>query len=163
VVEALAGGETVSLTGQVGAKDQTNLAFRLDGRMIERHANLGDLITAGQVVARHDPLSILGRGSRHPAGDLYRLDGAVRLLIIPVMTVLNLMSGATTPMESMPLGWQYAMQFTPTPHYVTLAQAVLYRGAGLDIVWPQLAVLVAFTAVFLAISLMRFRKAIVNL
>ena len=40
------------------------------------------------------------------------------LLIIPVVTVLDLMSGATTPMESMPLGWQYAMQFTPTPHYV---------------------------------------------
>jgi len=59
------------------------------------------------------------------------------LLIIPVVTVLDLMSGATTPMESMPVGWQYAMQFTPTPHYVALAQAVLYRGAGLDIVWPE--------------------------
>jgi ABC-2 type transport system permease protein len=85
------------------------------------------------------------------------------LLIIPVVTVLDLMSGATTPMESMPLGWQYAMQFTPTPHYVALAQAVLYRGAGLDVVWPQLAALVGFTAVFFAISLVRFRKAIMSL
>ena len=85
------------------------------------------------------------------------------LLIIPVVTVLDLMSGATTPMESMPLGWQYAMQFTPTPHYVALAQAVLYRGAGLDIVWPQLALLVVFTAVFLGIALIRFRKAIVSM
>ena len=84
------------------------------------------------------------------------------LLIIPVVTVLDLMSGATTPMESMPLGWQYAMQFTPTPHYVALAQAVLYRGAGLDVVWPQLAALVGFTAVFFAISLVRFRRAIMS-
>ena len=84
------------------------------------------------------------------------------LLIIPVVIVLDLMSGATTPMESMPLGWQYAMQFTPTPHFVAIAQAVLYRGAGFDIVWPQLAVLVVFTAVFLGIALMRFRKAIVS-
>jgi ABC-2 type transport system permease protein len=85
------------------------------------------------------------------------------LLIIPVVTVLDLMSGATTPMESMPLGWQYAMQFTPTPHYVALAQAVLYRGAGLDVVWPQLAALVGFTAIFFVISLVRFRKAIMSL
>jgi ABC-2 type transport system permease protein len=84
------------------------------------------------------------------------------LLIIPVVTILELMSGAATPMESMPLGWQYAMQFTPTPHFVALAQAVLYRGAGLAIVWPELAALVIFTAVFFGISLMRFRKAITS-
>ena len=39
---------------------------------------------------------------------------------------------------------------------------MLYRGAGLDIVWPLLAALVGFTAVFFGISLMRFRKAIVS-
>jgi RND family efflux transporter MFP subunit len=48
-------GEIVSLTGQVRAKDQTSLAFRLDGRMIERHVNVGDRLTAGQVVASLDP------------------------------------------------------------------------------------------------------------
>jgi RND family efflux transporter MFP subunit len=53
-VEALADGETVSFTGQIRAKDQVNLAFRLDGRMIERHANVGDVIAADQVVARLD-------------------------------------------------------------------------------------------------------------
>lgn len=57
VIEGQAEGETVSLTGQVRAKDQANLAFRLDGRMIERRVNLGDLVTAGQVIARLDPLN----------------------------------------------------------------------------------------------------------
>jgi membrane fusion protein, multidrug efflux system len=54
-VERNAEGETVSLTGQVRAKDQVSLAFRLDGRMIERLVNVGDVLTAGQVVARLDP------------------------------------------------------------------------------------------------------------
>jgi len=54
-VESGADGETVSLTGQVRAKDQVNLAFRLDGRMIERPVNVGDVLMAGQVVARLDP------------------------------------------------------------------------------------------------------------
>ena len=57
---------------------------------------------------------------------------------------------------------QDVMQFAPTPHFVSFVQAVLYRGAGLDIVWPQLAALAAFTLAFFAISLMRFRTAIVS-
>ena len=48
-------GEMVSLTGQIRAKDQASLAFRLDGRMIERPVNVGDRIQAGQVIGRLDP------------------------------------------------------------------------------------------------------------
>jgi RND family efflux transporter MFP subunit len=54
-VSGAASGESVSLTGQIRAKDQTNIAFRLDGRMTERPVNVGDVIKAGQVVARLDP------------------------------------------------------------------------------------------------------------
>jgi RND family efflux transporter MFP subunit len=54
-VEQRAGGEIVSLTGQVRAKDQASLAFRLDGRMIERLVNVGDVVAAGQIVARLEP------------------------------------------------------------------------------------------------------------
>ena len=54
-VERRADGETVSFTGQIRAKDQVNLAFRIDGRMIERPVNVGDVLAAGQVVARLDP------------------------------------------------------------------------------------------------------------
>jgi membrane fusion protein, multidrug efflux system len=54
-VERLAEGETVSLTGHIRAKDQANLAFRLDGRMIERPVNVGDVLKAAQVVAKVDP------------------------------------------------------------------------------------------------------------
>ena len=54
-VERRAGGEAVSLTGHIRAQDQVNLAFRLDGRMIERRVNVGDRVAAGQVAARLDP------------------------------------------------------------------------------------------------------------
>jgi RND family efflux transporter MFP subunit len=54
-VERHAEGETVSLTGHIRAKDQANLAFRLNGRMIERLVNVGDVLKAGQVVAKLDP------------------------------------------------------------------------------------------------------------
>jgi RND family efflux transporter MFP subunit len=54
IVAAPADGETVAFTGQIRAKDQVNLAFRIGGRMIERPVNVGDTLTAGQVVARLD-------------------------------------------------------------------------------------------------------------
>ena len=54
-IERGAQGESVSLTGQIRAKDQASVAFRLDGRMIERPVNVGDMVTAGQGVARLDP------------------------------------------------------------------------------------------------------------
>src|ERR1700758_4771886 len=41
-VERGTDGESVSLTGQVRAKDQVSLAFRLDGRMLERPVAVGD-------------------------------------------------------------------------------------------------------------------------
>ncbi|MCB4824790.1 efflux RND transporter periplasmic adaptor subunit [Roseicella aerolata] len=48
------GGDVVSLTGTVEAETQVSLAFRIDGRMVERPVNVGDRIAAGQVVARLD-------------------------------------------------------------------------------------------------------------
>ena len=44
-VEERTGGETVSLTGTVQAETEVNLAFRIDGRMIERLVNVGDRST----------------------------------------------------------------------------------------------------------------------
>lgn len=51
-VEARTGGDVVSLTGNIQAETTVNLAFRIDGRMVERSVNVGDRVTAGQVVAR---------------------------------------------------------------------------------------------------------------
>ena len=48
------GGDSVSITGTVAAETEVNLAFRIDGRMVERLVNVGDRVKAGQVVARLD-------------------------------------------------------------------------------------------------------------
>lgn len=47
-------GEAVSLTGQIRAKDEVSLAFRIGGRVIERPVNVGDVLKPGQLVARLD-------------------------------------------------------------------------------------------------------------
>jgi membrane fusion protein, multidrug efflux system len=54
-VRHLPGGETISLTGQIQATDQVNLAFRIGGRLQERNVTVGDPVTPGQVVAKIEP------------------------------------------------------------------------------------------------------------
>ena len=79
------------------------------------------------------------------------------LLSLPVLVIMNLLSGSTTPTESMPVWLQNVMQLAPSTHFVAFSQAILYRGAGLDIVWPDMVVMVALSAVFFIIALKRFR------
>ncbi|AAV93439.1 ABC transporter permease [Ruegeria pomeroyi] len=79
------------------------------------------------------------------------------LLSLPVLVIMNLLSGSTTPMESMPVWLQNVMQLSPSTHFVSFSQAILYRDAGLDIVWPDMVVMVALSAVFFFIALKRFR------
>lgn len=79
------------------------------------------------------------------------------LMAIPCFVVMNLLSGATTPVESMPHIFQIVMKALPSTHFVAVSQAVLYRGAGLDIIWPQLLLIAAQGAAFLALALHRFK------
>ena len=89
--------------------------------------------------------------------------GQFGLLAIPVLVVLQMLSGSSTPMESMPVWLQNGMQIFPTPHFVSFSQAVLYRAAGLDIVWPELLMMTIISAVYFAISGVRFRRTLVVL
>lgn len=80
------------------------------------------------------------------------------LLLVLALIPLQLLSGAVTPRESMPEVIQTLMLAAPNTHFVTLAQAILFRGAGLDVVWPQFAALIAIGAAYFAFALARFRR-----
>lgn len=82
------------------------------------------------------------------------------ILVMLVLLPLQMLSGGSTPRESMPGFVQAVMLAAPTTHFVRLAQAILFRGAGLSVVWPQFVALAVIGAVFFALSLMRFRRTI---
>lgn len=82
------------------------------------------------------------------------------LLMILVLIPLQVLSGGMTSSESMPQVVQWVMDFTPTKHFVSLAQAILYRGAGLNIVWPDMLALFAIGSAFFVAAWLYFRRAI---
>ncbi|QRM57436.1 ABC transporter permease [Sinorhizobium sp. BG8] len=80
------------------------------------------------------------------------------LLLMLVLLPLKVLSGALTPRESMPDFIQYIMLAAPDTHFVILAQAILFRGAGISVVWPQFLALAAIGSIFFYFSLHRFRQ-----
>ncbi len=85
------------------------------------------------------------------------------LLVILIMMPLQMLSGGMTPRESMPLWIQWGMALSPTTHFTEMSQAILYRGAGLPVVWSSLVALALIGSVFFAYALRRFRAAITKM
>ena len=80
------------------------------------------------------------------------------LLYMLVFMPMNLLSGSNTPLESMPPWLATTMQASPSTHFVSFAQSILYRGAGFDVVWPQFLIVAAIGGLFFAAAVLRFRK-----
>ena len=94
-------------------------------------------------------------------GTLATTMGQFGLLAMPVLMVTQLLSGSSTPMESMPVWLQYTMQtISPTPHFVSFAQAVLFRGADLTLVWRPLVAMLIIGSIYFAFAMSRFRRVI---
>lgn len=79
------------------------------------------------------------------------------LLVMLVLLPLQVLSGAMTPRESMPEIIQIIMLAAPNTHFILLSQSILFRGAGLDVVWPQFLALVVIGTVLFWLALQRFR------
>ncbi len=79
------------------------------------------------------------------------------LLSMPIIVPINLLSGGVTPLESMPRFLQVIMQFAPTTHYMEFCSRVLFRDAGIGVVWPQLLAMAAIGTVLFIGAMLRFR------
>ena len=82
------------------------------------------------------------------------------LLVIITVLPMMILSGGASPVESQPQWLQYVTWFLPSRHYLSFSNAILFRGAGFEIVWPQFLLVGALGAVFLGASLVIFRRAI---
>lgn len=93
-------------------------------------------------------------------GTLARSMAQFALLVILIIIVLQLLSGGNTPVESQPEWLQYFTFFLPSRHFVSFSQAIIYRGAGIETVWPQFTAVGGIGIAFFAFSLRRFRQSI---
>ena len=79
------------------------------------------------------------------------------LLYMLIYMPMNMLSGSSFPLESMPPWLATAMQASPSTHFVSFAQAILYRGAGIYVVWPQFLIVALVGGLFFGLAILRFR------
>lgn len=84
------------------------------------------------------------------------------LLYLLVAMPMNMLSGSNTPLESMPLVLRTIMTAVPSTHFVAFAQSILYRGAGIAVVWPDYLFVAFVGGLFLFLALIRFRAIAVQ-
>jgi ABC-2 type transport system permease protein len=93
-------------------------------------------------------------------GTIARSMPQLGLLYLLVYLPLAMLSGSNTPLESMPPWLATMLQASPTVHFVSFAQAILYRGAGFAVVWPQFLMVALSGGLFLGLALLRFRRVV---
>jgi ABC-2 type transport system permease protein len=93
-------------------------------------------------------------------GTIARSMAQFALLMLMTIIPIIMLSGGISPIESQPPLVQPFTWLLPSRHYMAFAQAVIFRGAGFDIVWPQFAIVTGLGLTFFSASLALFRRSI---
>jgi ABC-2 type transport system permease protein len=89
---------------------------------------------------------------------LARSANQTQLISFFINPPLAMLSGGLTPIEAMPKWVQPLTLFNPIAHFAQIARSVLVKGAGLEVVYPNLLALLALASLFVGISAWRFRR-----
>ena len=133
-------GSALSLAVMV----QTLIAVPVQGSVL--------LFLAGAVLMMF-AITLLGIFMATVAGSMPQF--GLRMVLVPLP--LLVLPDTMTPRESLPEVIQAIMLAAPNTHFVILSQAILFRGAGLDVVWPQFLSHLAIGSVLFRLALGRFR------
>lgn len=93
-------------------------------------------------------------------GTVARSMAQFALLMIITIFPMQMLSGGMSPIESQPDFIQPFSWLLPSRHYIEFGQAIAFRGAGLDVVWPEFLTIAGLGAVFLSASLLLFRRSL---
>jgi ABC-2 type transport system permease protein len=67
-------------------------------------------------------------------------------------------SGFVFPIRNMPLIVQYFTYINPLRYFLEIVRAIMLKGAGVSLLWPQMTVLAVYGTAIMALSAARFRK-----
>jgi len=71
-----------------------------------------------------------------------------------------LLSGFMFPRQAMPALFQWIGALLPLTHFLKVLRGILLKGVGVRELWNEMAILLAFAVVLIALSVRRFRKTL---
>jgi ABC-2 type transport system permease protein len=75
------------------------------------------------------------------------------VLMLPTM----LLSGFIFPVKNMPIPLQIIANLMPPRWFIEINRTVMLKGGGLDIIWPHTLILMGMSALFILISIRKFK------
>jgi ABC-2 type transport system permease protein len=69
-----------------------------------------------------------------------------------------MLSGFAFPIRNMPVPVQYLTYLNPIRYFIEIVRGIFLKGAGVDVLWPQMAALTVYGITVLSLSAMRFQK-----
>jgi ABC-2 type transport system permease protein len=69
-----------------------------------------------------------------------------------------MLSGFAFPIRNMPVVVQYLTYLNPVRYFIEIVRGIFLKGAGVDVLWPQMAAMAVYGVAVLGLSAMRFRK-----
>lgn len=81
---------------------------------------------------------------------------AIFFFLVPMIYL----SGFTFPIENMPKVIQYVTYLIPLRYFLVIVRGVFLKGVGFDVLWPQLAALVAWGMGMLTLAVLRSSKRV---
>jgi ABC-2 type transport system permease protein len=69
-----------------------------------------------------------------------------------------MLSGFAFPIRNMPVAVQYLTYLNPIRYFIEIVRGIFLKGAGVEVLWPQMAALTVYGVTVLSLSAMRFQK-----
>ena len=84
------------------------------------------------------------------------------LLVMLTVLPMLMLSGGETPIEGQPAWLQAGTLVLPSRHYMSASQAIVFKGAGIEIVWPEFLWMALLGTALLTTSLILFRRSVAH-
>lgn len=91
------------------------------------------------------------------AATLAKNQAQVAMMTLFVVGPMLLLSGITSPYESMPTWVQAIMTFSPLRYYIDITYGVMLKGAGLDLLWKPVGAMLLLGGILFGFGMSRFR------
>jgi ABC-2 type transport system permease protein len=69
-----------------------------------------------------------------------------------------MLSGFAFPIRNMPVAVQYLTYLNPVRYFIEIVRGIFLKGAGVDVLWPQMAAMAVYGITVLGLSALRFQK-----
>jgi ABC-2 type transport system permease protein len=89
-----------------------------------------------------------------------RTQQQAQFMVIPIMLPSMMLSGYIFPVAALPPALQAVSRMLPLTYFLTIARGIVIKGAGIDVLLPQVTALCIFSVLLLAVAALRFRKSL---